>query len=374
MAENSSGNAVVLRHGTVLTMDANRQVLTDADVLVVGDRIAAVGSNLEAPPGAEEIDATGGIVMPGMIDTHRHMWQTAMRGYGADWTLTQYFVWYYLEHGRIFRPEDIYAGNLLERDRGHRRGRDHHRRLVARAAVGRPRGRRRRGVAGGPGPVRARVRQYPGRPVGLDRPAGGAPVPGGPSGCGRRPAERSVRLRRHRRSLVPGAGGVRGGPRPRAAGDHPRRGLGRHQRRRHPADPRERLRHPGDGVRPCRHPERGLVPADRGERRLDLGVHRVRAERRPGLPAHLAGPPLRHPRLAVDGHQRLVERRPVLRDARDPGSRPRPGASRSPCRRRNGHLQPSAGRARGRLGDPRRGPGAGPRRPRQPGGRARRPT
>ena len=51
--------------------------------------------------------------MPGMIDTHRHMWQTAMRGYGADWTLTQYFVWYYLEHGRRFRPEDIRAGNLL---------------------------------------------------------------------------------------------------------------------------------------------------------------------------------------------------------------------------------------------------------------------
>ena len=113
MAENSSGPAVVLRHGTVLTMDATRQVLADADVLVVGDRIAGVGSNLEAPPGAEEIDATGGIVMPGMIDTHRHLWQTAMRGYGADWTLTQYFVWYYLEHGRKFRPEDIYAGNLL---------------------------------------------------------------------------------------------------------------------------------------------------------------------------------------------------------------------------------------------------------------------
>src|SRR5688572_10272229 len=113
MAENSSGNAVVLRRGTVLTMDDNRQVLTDADVLVVGDRIAGVGPNLEAPPGAEEIDATGGIVMPGMIDTHRHMWQTAMRGYGADWTLTQYFVWYYLESGKLFRPEDVHAGNVL---------------------------------------------------------------------------------------------------------------------------------------------------------------------------------------------------------------------------------------------------------------------
>ena len=51
--------------------------------------------------------------MPGMIDTHRHMWQTALRGYGADWTLSQYFVFFYLEWGKIFRPQDIHAGNLL---------------------------------------------------------------------------------------------------------------------------------------------------------------------------------------------------------------------------------------------------------------------
>ncbi len=104
---------VVLRHGTVLTMDNRRSVLTDADVLVVGERIEAVGRQLDVPDGTVEVDASGGIVMPGMVDTHRHMWQTAMRGYGADWTLTQYFVWNYLEHGNKFRPEDIYAGNLV---------------------------------------------------------------------------------------------------------------------------------------------------------------------------------------------------------------------------------------------------------------------
>ena len=82
-------------------------------MLVEGDRIAAVGPALEVPEGTVEIDAAGGIVLPGMIDTHRHMWQTAMRGYGADWTLTQYFVWYYLESGRHFRPQDVRAGNLL---------------------------------------------------------------------------------------------------------------------------------------------------------------------------------------------------------------------------------------------------------------------
>jgi cytosine/adenosine deaminase-related metal-dependent hydrolase len=94
-------------------MDDASTVLRDADVLVVDDRIAAVGPALEVPEGTQEIDASGGIVMPGMIDTHRHMWQTAMRGYGADWTLTQYFVWNYLEHGRKFRPQDIAAGNRL---------------------------------------------------------------------------------------------------------------------------------------------------------------------------------------------------------------------------------------------------------------------
>src|SRR5271165_5521206 len=111
--EVAASRPVLLRGGTVLTMDDAHTVRTDADVLVTGDRIAAVGPRLQAPEGALEIDASGGIVMPGMIDTHRHMWQTAMRAYGADWTLTQFFVWNYLEHGRKFRPEDIHAGNLI---------------------------------------------------------------------------------------------------------------------------------------------------------------------------------------------------------------------------------------------------------------------
>ncbi|MEU8232746.1 amidohydrolase family protein [Actinoplanes sp. NPDC048967] len=106
-------DSVLFRNGTVLTMDDRHTVLPNADVLVIDQRIAEVGVGLTAPEGATVIDATGGILMPGMIDTHRHMWQTAMRGYGADWTLTQYFVWYYLESGKLFRPEDIHAGNLL---------------------------------------------------------------------------------------------------------------------------------------------------------------------------------------------------------------------------------------------------------------------
>jgi 5-methylthioadenosine/S-adenosylhomocysteine deaminase len=106
------GRPMVFRGGTVLTMDG-AGIIDGGDVLVVGDTIAEVGRHITAPDDAVVIDASNGILMPGMIDTHRHMWQTALRGLGADWTLTQYFVFYYLTWGKIFRPEDIHAGNRL---------------------------------------------------------------------------------------------------------------------------------------------------------------------------------------------------------------------------------------------------------------------
>ena len=108
----NDGRPLVFRNAMVLTMDGSG-VINGGEVLVIGDTIAAVGHNLPVPEGAIEIDAQGGILMPGMVDTHRHMWQTALRGLGADWTLSQYFVFYYLTWGKIFRPEDIAAGNLL---------------------------------------------------------------------------------------------------------------------------------------------------------------------------------------------------------------------------------------------------------------------
>src|ERR1700754_4968772 len=104
---------IVLRGGTVLTMNDVHDVLHGADVLVDGDKIAAVGPGLDVPEGTTEFDASNGVGMPGMIETHRHMWQTALRGYGADWTLARDFVFFYLEHATIFRPQDIAAGNAL---------------------------------------------------------------------------------------------------------------------------------------------------------------------------------------------------------------------------------------------------------------------
>ncbi len=105
------GRPVVFRNATVLTIDPSLGMIEGGDVLVVANRIATVGQQLVVPDGTVEIDATGGILMPGMVDTHRHMWQTALRGFGADWTLTNYFMFYYLNWGKIFRAEDIYRSH-----------------------------------------------------------------------------------------------------------------------------------------------------------------------------------------------------------------------------------------------------------------------
>jgi len=99
-----SGRPVVFRNATVLTIDPSLGMIERGDVLVVDNRIAEVGRQINAPDSAVEIDASGGILMPGMVDTHRHMWQTALRGFGADWTLTNYFQFYYLNWSKIFRP------------------------------------------------------------------------------------------------------------------------------------------------------------------------------------------------------------------------------------------------------------------------------
>ena len=59
----------IIKGGTVVTADDNKR----ADVLIVGEKIAAVGPDLEVPTDAEVIDASGCYVMPGGIDPHTHM-------------------------------------------------------------------------------------------------------------------------------------------------------------------------------------------------------------------------------------------------------------------------------------------------------------
>jgi 5-methylthioadenosine/S-adenosylhomocysteine deaminase len=103
---------VLLRGGYVLSMDPQIGELASGDVLIEGDSIAAVGEALSAE-GAELLDVSGHVVMPGFIDTHRHTWQTPFRGVCADWTLEEYFRGIRMSISPNCSAEDVYAGNYV---------------------------------------------------------------------------------------------------------------------------------------------------------------------------------------------------------------------------------------------------------------------
>ena len=63
--------------------------LAAGDVLVEGERIAAVGPALPRPAGTEEIDATGCIVLPGLVNAHTHGHNNLLRGLAGRWTARQ---------------------------------------------------------------------------------------------------------------------------------------------------------------------------------------------------------------------------------------------------------------------------------------------
>ncbi len=100
----------LIRGGTVLSMDPNIGDLPRGDVLIEDDRIVDVQPQIDAD--AEVIDATGFIVIPGFVDTHRHTWETAIRGCAPNSTLDDYFVGVLDYYAPVYRPEDVYHSNL----------------------------------------------------------------------------------------------------------------------------------------------------------------------------------------------------------------------------------------------------------------------
>ena len=101
----------LIKGGIVLTQDKELGELPSADVLIEGETILAVGPDLPAD-GAKVIDATGDIVIPGFIDTHRHTWETSIRTCAPDFALITYFSAILDKFAPHYRPEDVYAANL----------------------------------------------------------------------------------------------------------------------------------------------------------------------------------------------------------------------------------------------------------------------
>lgn len=104
---------ILIKNGTVLTLDKQWGDFQEADVLIAGSKIEAVGPHLEASD-CEVIDAANTIVMPGLVDTHRHVWESLVRNVGPDWSLPTYLDnLYYGNIGSKLRPSDGYVANLL---------------------------------------------------------------------------------------------------------------------------------------------------------------------------------------------------------------------------------------------------------------------
>jgi 5-methylthioadenosine/S-adenosylhomocysteine deaminase len=105
---------VLLRGGCVLTLDPALGDFERADVLLEGSRIAAVQPRIEvSAETVDVIDAAGTIVMPGFIDTHRHMWQGALRNILPDGLLSDYGRDITGAARAVFRPQDARIGDLV---------------------------------------------------------------------------------------------------------------------------------------------------------------------------------------------------------------------------------------------------------------------
>ena len=102
----------VVRGGTIITMDRQGD-LARGDVLVVDDTIAALAPRVTTPADAEIVDASGCIVIPGLINAHMHTWQTALRGIAANWTLLEYFRKMHAGLATVFAPEDLHIATLM---------------------------------------------------------------------------------------------------------------------------------------------------------------------------------------------------------------------------------------------------------------------
>lgn len=103
---------ILLSGATILSMDAATGDLPAGDILVEGDRIAAIAPHIAAED-ADRVDARGRIAVPGFINAHMHTWQTGLRSLAADWTLLEYFRWVHAGLATRFRPDDIGIATLV---------------------------------------------------------------------------------------------------------------------------------------------------------------------------------------------------------------------------------------------------------------------
>ena len=109
--------SLVVTNGQVVTMDGSRRVLPSGGVAVDGDRIVAVGTTDELAArfrARQVIDAAGGIIMPGLINTHTHAPMVLYRGLADDLALMDWLEQYiFPAEARTVSPAFVRTGTRL---------------------------------------------------------------------------------------------------------------------------------------------------------------------------------------------------------------------------------------------------------------------
>jgi len=93
----SSPRSLLIRGGVLVTMDDHRQGIA-GDLLIAGDRVAAVGSSMSPPPDADVLDARDAFVLPGFVQAHVHVVQSLARGHADGLPLLRWLterIWPY---------------------------------------------------------------------------------------------------------------------------------------------------------------------------------------------------------------------------------------------------------------------------------------
>jgi cytosine/adenosine deaminase-related metal-dependent hydrolase len=104
---------LLITGGHLVTLGADTGDLPNADLLIRDGRISAIGPDLASSgPDARTIDAGGRLVLPGLVDTHRHVWQGAIGGATPQTSLAGYFATVIAGLAPHYTPDDIYAGVL----------------------------------------------------------------------------------------------------------------------------------------------------------------------------------------------------------------------------------------------------------------------
>jgi cytosine/adenosine deaminase-related metal-dependent hydrolase len=105
---------ILLKGGTIISMDPAVGDLVQGDILIQGKKITAVGTNLKASgPAPRVIDASNTILIPGFVDCHRHSWEGVLRRIIPNGDIAKYTATTHQGFAPYYRPHDIYMGNLI---------------------------------------------------------------------------------------------------------------------------------------------------------------------------------------------------------------------------------------------------------------------